>query len=337
MSKQWNDAGAGWRRRRVVQVLTAGAMAPLMCPVAHAELGKKSARLVVGFVAGGAGDNLARTLALDLQTLYPAGLVVENRPGASGRLAIDTLKAADLDGNTLMYAPASLLTITPHAVKAGNYRPLEALKPVAAVSRQDFALVVSGKSGITSLAQLLAKIKEDSNFALYGTPGAGTPQHLIGHLLAKAAGAPLVHVPYKGGAAALQDTLAGHTPVCIAAVSHQLLGFAADGRLRILAVAGQKGSAFLPAVPTFGQHGFPSIVVEDWSGVLAPARTPDAVVAQVARRLGEITATSQYAETIAKSGQEVLSDGPQAYAARLKDESARWAVIVKDAGFSVDS
>lgn len=337
MNERSSDFPGVWQRRRLLQAVSAAAIGQLASPLAYAELGKRSARLVVGFVAGGAGDSLARTLTQDLQSLYPAGLIVDNRPGASGRLAMDALKAADPDGNTLLYSPSALLTITPHAIKAGTFRPLDALKPIAGVSRQDFALVVSGKSGLTNVAELLARVKEDSNFSSYGTAGAGTPQHLIGHLLAKASGAPLVHVPYKGGAAALQDTLAGHTPICVAAVSQQLLGFVADGRLRVLAVSGQKRSSFLPSVPTFGQQGLPVITVEDWSGVLAPAKTPDAVIAQLAKRLAEITASSQYAEALAKSGQEVLSDGPDAYAARLKGESARWAPIVKEAGFSMDS
>ncbi|WP_165570865.1 Bug family tripartite tricarboxylate transporter substrate binding protein [Comamonas thiooxydans] len=337
MTERVPDTGVMWPRRRLLKAGSVVAISQLACPLAQAELGKKGARLVVGFVAGGAGDNLARTLALDLQALYPAGLIVDNRPGASGRLAIDALRVADPDGNTLLYSPSALLTITPHAVKAGNFKPLDALKPIAAVSRQDFALVVSGKSKLTNVAELVEKAKEDSSFATYGTAGAGTPQHLIGHLLAKATGAPLVHAPYKGGAAALQDTLAGHTPICIAAVSQQLLGFAADGRLRILAVSGQKRSSFLPSVPTFIQQGFASICVEDWSGVLAPAKTPAEVVTKLAKRLSEITGSTLYADALAKSGQEVLSDGPAAYTERLRNESARWAPIVKDAGFSLDS
>jgi tripartite-type tricarboxylate transporter receptor subunit TctC len=327
---------ADWPRRRILQSLAALAL-PAIVGRAGAQPGARTARIVVGFAPGGAGDALARGLAESLKDLYPAGLVVENRPGASGRLAVEAVKLADPDGNTLLYSPAATFTILPHAVKGGAFQPLASLQPVAAVSKQDFALALAPSSGFQSIADLLAAAKKDSKVGAYGTAGAGTPQHLIGHLLATASGTTLSHIPYKGGAAALQDTIAGHTPMCITAISEQVMSLASDGRLRIVAVAGAKRSALLPNVPTLQEQGYKGIAVEDWSGVLAPAKTTAAIVEQISQRLIQITSSAAYAASLARAGQEPLSVGPANYAGRLKEEHERWGPVVKAAGFSLDS
>lgn len=323
-------------RRCLLGMTTIAALTPL-ASFAKAEVGKRPGRLVVGFAAGGAGDSLARSLVQELKPLYSAGLIVENKPGASGRIAVDTVKMAEADGNTLLYAPSALLTITPHALKAGTFKPLESLIPIAAVSRQDFAICAFPGLLVNGIADLLTKAKTDPKLTSYATAGAGTPQHLIGHLLAKEAGAPLIHVPYKGGAVAMQDTVAGHTPVCIAAVSQQLVSLVADGRLRVLAVAGRKRSAFLPTAPTLAEAGIQGIEVEDWSGVLVPARTPHDAITKISDRLVEATKDAKYAAALAHTGQEPMSDGSAAYAARLAQEFSRWAAVVKASGFTIDS
>jgi tripartite-type tricarboxylate transporter receptor subunit TctC len=304
---------------------------------ALAQLGRKTARMVIGFSAGGAGDALARALAEDIKALYPSGIIVDNRPGASGRLAIEAVRTAEPDGNTLLYSPSSLLTILPHAVRSGTFRPVSLLQPVAAVSKQDFAIAVTARSGFKSVSELLSAARSDPSLATFGTAGAGTPQHLIGHLLSTESRVRLTHVPYKGGAAALQDTVAGHTPICITAISQQVLAFVAEGRLRILGVAGERRSSLLPTVATLSEQGFKSAVVDDWSGVFAPLRTPSVVIEQIAHRLNEVTASSSYAAVLAQNGQEALSGGPAMFSSRLKQDDERWAPVIKAAGFTIDS
>jgi tripartite-type tricarboxylate transporter receptor subunit TctC len=211
------------------------------------------------------------------------------------------------------------------------------LAPIAAVSKQDFAIVVNAATGIKTVSELLSAVKSNASMGTYGTAGTGTPQHLIGYLLSTAAHVNLTHVPYKGGAAALQDAIGGHTPVCITAVSEQLMALVSEGKLRVIAVAGSKRSALLTQVPTLQEQGFGSIAVDDWSGVLGPIGLPTAVVHRISERVLQITSSTAYRTAMARMGQEPLSVGPAHYAARLKEEQQRWAPVVKAAGFSLDS
>jgi tripartite-type tricarboxylate transporter receptor subunit TctC len=331
-----DSSGGSLKRRSVLRSALLLAGAPLS-RMAQAQGSAKTARLVVGFAAGGNGDTLARGLADSLKDFFPGGLVVENRPGASGRLAVDAVKSSEPDGLTLLYSPAALFTILPHAVKGGAFQPLSWLTPIAAVSKQDFAVAVNPGTGVTTLAALLNAAKTNPQLQTYGTAGAGTPQHLIGHLLSTSGRVNLTHVPYKGGTAALQDTIGGHTPICITAISEQVSTLAAEGKLRIVAVAGAKRSALLPTVPTIQEQGLRDVVVEDWSGVLGPAHLPPAVLQRLSERILQITSTPAYRAAMARMGQEPLSVDATSYASRLKEENQRWAPIVKAAGFNLDS
>lgn len=325
------------RRTLILGSMAAVAVPALISQKAVAQPSNKASRVIIGFAPGGNGDFLARRLVQDITSFYPAGLIVENRPGASGRIAAETLRNADPDGSSLLYAPAATFTILPHAITSGAYKPLTFLAPIAAVSKQDFAVVVNIKSPAQSVSEYLRFAKDNPALASYGTAGAGTPQHLIGCLLAKHSGVPLTHVAYRGGSVATTDLLAGHIPMAITAISEQLINFQRDRQLRILAVSGAKRSRLLADTPTLVEQGFSKITVDDWSGVLAPIKTPKSVIANISNTLAKVTSTAAYSAGLAKAGQEAISIGFAEYTSRLQEDYERWGPVVKEAGFTLDS
>lgn len=328
---------ANGSRRDALKSCAVGLAAAALPSFSHAQLGAKPARIIVGFGPGGAGDPQARSLAEDLKRLYPSGIIVDNRPGASGRIAVSAVANSEPDGNTLLLAPSATLAIIPHTVKPGSFQPLQTLVPIVAVAKQDYAIVVPASAPFKRIGDMLAAAKAQPQYDSYGTAGNGTPQHLIGHLLSTASGVTLRHVPYRGGAVAMQDVVGGQVPMGILAISRSLLTLVNEGRLRILAIAGSQRVSWLPQVPTLQEEGYKDIAVDDWSGLLAPARTPASVVEQIARETMKVTSSSAYSSSLAMMGQEPLSVGSSQYAARLRSESDRWSPVIRAAGFTIDS
>lgn len=320
------------RRRFLIQSATA--LAAGAVPLAFAQ---QPTRIVVGFAAGGPGDILARAVAEALKRHLGDTIIVENRPGAAGRIAINMVKSAEADGLTLLNTPASLLTLLPHAVKAGDFNPLADLAPVGTMSDLDFALAINGKLPARSLAEYLQGAGHDVKTASFGTPGAGTPQHMLGAMLGKAANINLTHVPYKGGAPALQDVIGGVLPAVISTISDPMLNAARDGRLRILATGGARRSSFLPEVPTMAESGYRNVVASDCTGLLVPARTPAATIARLSRALIEVVASAEFKTTLNRFYMEPLAMDARAYGDKLRTEYAAWGPVVKATGFTLDS
>lgn len=297
---------------------------------------QQQSRIVVGFAAGGPGDMLARVTAEQLKQPLGGPVHVENRPGAAGRIAVDAVKGAEPDGTTLLNSPSSLLTLAPHAFRSGNYNPIRDLVPVATLSELDFALVVGPSMPVRTLAEFVQFCRANPKLATYGTAGAGTPQHMIGAMLSRAAGVDLVHVAYRGGAPALQDTIGGTLPACIGSLGDLMLSAARDGRVRILATAGSKRSGFLPNVPLMSEE-FKGVTASDWTGLLAPARTPAPVVARLGQIVGDVVRSAEFKTTLARFNMEPLSLDAKAYRERLEREYLAWGPIVAATGFTIDS
>ena len=314
-----------------------GAVALAGSAIANQAMAEQTVRIVVGFAAGGPGDILARFLAEQLKKATGYNVLVDNRPGAAGRIAINLVKGAEGDGATLLNTPASLLTLLPHAVKAGDFNPLQDLMPVGALSDLDFALVVGGKLPVKTLADYLALCKDDPKLASFGSAGAGTPQHMLGVQLGRVGGVPLTHIAYRGGAPALQDVIGGVTPASIGTLSDLMLTSARDGRIRILATSGAKRSTFLPDVPTMVESGLKDVSAADCSGILVSTKTPATVVAKLSRHLFDIVSSAEFKVGLNRFYMEPLPMESRAYGDRLKAEYAAWGPVVRASGFSLDA
>lgn len=296
----------------------------------------KTARIVIGFAAGGPGDLLARVVADQMKPRWAPSVIVDNRPGGAGRIAIDAVRSADPDGLTLINTPASILTILPHAYKAQPFDPFKDLVPVAGLTELDFAVVSGPMAPAKTLAEYIALARGDAKLATYGTAGVGTPQHLIGFKLQQASGVTLTHAPYRGGGPALQDTIGGQLPATIGAISGPMIAAHNAGTVRILATTGAKRSPFLPDVPTIEEAGFKGVVAADWSGLLAPAGTPAAVIDEISRIALDVVNTASYREAVGKLNMVPLPLGPAACAARLRAEYNYWGPAVQATGFTQD-
>ena len=324
-------------RRRFLAATAAGIGQTAFGPLARAQAGARSVRIVVGFVPGGATDVIARILGDKLRGRYAPAVIVDNRAGANGRIAVEHVKSSAPDGATLLFTPDFPLTIIPHLYKKLGYDPLRDLAPVAMCGVN--TLVLSGGPGlppeVKTVADYVQWCKGDPKRAVYAVPSAGSSPHFAGVMLARAAGIELTYVSYKGGAQAIQDLLGGQVPAAINPLA-EILPHAKAGRVRVLATTAPARSRFLPDVPTMIESGFKDVVVQGWSGVFAPAKTPPDIVAALHAAIDDALKSSEIGESFDRFGVEIASAAPAQFAATLKADYERWGPIVKASGFSVE-
>jgi tripartite-type tricarboxylate transporter receptor subunit TctC len=319
-------------RRRFLAGISALAAAP------HAfAQGSRTVRIIVPFPAGGGTDVLARIVGEKLRGGYASTVIVENRVGASGRVGVDAVKAADPDGNTLLFIPDFLFTVYPHSFRKLSYDPVADFAPVAMVARSALALSVGPAlpDSIKTISEYVAWARSNPKNAFFATTSAGGTPHFVGVMLTRDSGATLSPVHYKGGAPALQDLLGGQIPLSVNPVG-EILPYARSGKLRVLATTGAQRSKFLPDVPTLVEAGFPQIVVEPWLGFFAPGRTPADTVNRLAAAIAEGVKAPDTVQSFEKFGNEAIASTPAAFSAALKAELARWQPIVKASGFTAE-
>ena len=297
----------------------------------------KLTRIVVGFPAGGGSDVAARALMSRMQPAYPAGLIVENRAGAGARLAVDHVKNSAPDGTTLLFTPDFPITIYPHSFRKLAYDPLVDLTPVAVVAKTPLAFVVGPMvpERVKTVADFVAWAKANPQQAAFSSSAAGATPHFAGVMFARAAGIELLHVPYKGGAPAMQDMLGGQIASGFPGVG-EALPHLAGGKLRVLATTGAQRTPFLPDVPTMLESGYKDVVAEVWVGVFMPPRTPAAIVNQAAAAIADIQKTSDFKEAFGKFAMEPVSGTPDSFGRRIRTDLAAWGPIIKASGFTAE-
>lgn len=317
-------------RRQCVAAFGTGALSLALPGILRAQA-DQTLRILVGFAPGGAADSVARIVGDGLRSAGRTA-VVDNKAGAGGRVAIDTLLNAPADGKTLLCTPSGNLTLFPHVYRKLRYT-LNDLAPVASVSEFAFGLAVNSASPARSLKEFLARAKADPKDAAYGTPGAGTLMHFLGVMLSKRSDVPLTHIPYKGGAAALTDLLGGQVPAIITTVPH-LLPMHRTGKVRIIAVSSPAPIAVLPDVPTFKAAGFPDLTAAEYFAFMARAGTPPAIVQQLSAAISAAVKSPEVSATLHKNDFDPRVITQDELAARLKAEHERWAQIVKDSAYT---
>lgn len=295
------------------------------------------AKILLGAPAGGAGDLMARRLADKLAGGYASKVIVENRPGAGGQLAVTALKDAPDDGSTLLLTPSSLLSIYPYTYAKLPYKPQEDLAPVSLAAYSNHALGIGPAVplSVTTLKEFLSWAKANPELASYGSPASGSIPHLIMVVLAKLTGVPLRHIPYRGSTQGLQDLRGGQ----LAAMSSPVGAFLphlASGQVRLLAVSGDQRSPFVKDVPTYRQLGYP-ITAREWYGFFVPAKTRAAMVSRAAAYLRMALSSPEVAEGIRQFGLEAAHSTPQQLAEMLKADSQEWRSLIKTVGFTAES
>ncbi|MES2412485.1 MAG: tripartite tricarboxylate transporter substrate-binding protein [Pseudomonadota bacterium] len=325
-------------RRKLLAGAAAGLVLPLTFPTSvFAQANNKVARLIVPFPAGGGTDAVARMTAEKMRPEYPAGLIVENRAGASGRLGAEYVQASEADGMTLLFTPDFVMTIFPYSFKKLSYAPQQDFAPVALCSKTGYALVAGPglPASVTNLQQFVAWAKANPKQAAFASTSAGSASHFGGIMLSRAIGAELLHVPYKGGALALQDVMGGQVPISINPIG-EVLPHMKTGRVRVLATTGAQRSRFMPDAPTLVEAGLKDMVVESWLGVLAPGKTPAATIAKTSATINAVLQRQDIKDGYAGIGMETVQSTPASFAAVIKADMERWAPIVKASGFTAE-
>ena len=324
------------RRRLMIAAASAGLSAGLRgrSSTARAETVGRPARLVVGFAPGGSLDTIARVLVEQMKGYAPS-LIVDNKPGATGRIALDSIKSSPPDGTAMILTPSAALVLYPHVYKKLAYDPINDFAPVTSVGSVSYDIAVGPRvpDSVKTLQDFVVWCRANPKDAAYGSPGAGSGHHFVGALFARAAGIDLIHVPYKGTAPAIQDLLGGQIAADISVGAHLPLHKA--GRIRILATSGVTRSAVLPDVPTFVEAGF-QVVASDWFGLVMPAATPAPLIAAINANVRSAIAGQMMQDAMAKFGFTPGGESPADFAAMIRRDLASWGDIVKAAGFTAE-
>ena len=320
-------------RRLAAAVLAAVAIFAAAAAAAE-DYPAKPIRVIVPFPPGGGTDILTRVVAKKVAENNHWTIVVENRPGAGGNIGVDAAAKAAPDGYTLVMGQTSNLAINPALYKKLPYDPLKDLAPVALVGEAPLALVVRADSKYKSLADLIAAAKADPDKITMATSGNGTVAHLSGVRLMKVSGAKFAHIPYKGASGAVPDVMGGNVDFFVSSVP-TVQGHVASGALRALAVTSATRSPALPAAPTVADtyKGFEAVT---WFGILAPAATPQPIVARLNAEINKALKDPDVKKTIEREGGQVLGGTPQAFSARLKADIPAWSTVVRESGATVD-
>lgn len=326
-------------RRNFIAGAAAGTgLATLGWPLPARAQGLETAKVLCGYPAGGTTDAVSRRVAEKLQSSgYTKVALVDNKVGASGRIAVEELKRSPGDGSVMLLTPASAISLFPHIYNKLTYR-IEDVAPVSTACRISLGLGVGPAvpASVKNLKDFLAWAKANPEQANYGSPGAGTPPHFLGALLAKEAVVDLRHVPYRGSAPGIQDLLGGQVSAMSSPIG-DYLPHLKEGKLRLLATSGATRSRFAPDVPTYGEQGFNDLVMSEYYEFFLPGKASPEVVGRVADAVKAAVSSPDVVEAFAKLGLEAMANTPSELAQMIKAENAQWGPIVKRVGFTPEN
>lgn len=322
------------RPRRRLALLTAALLAAvpaLAQSPAGGDFPSRTVTLVSPFAPGGATDILGRLMAQKLGEIWKQTVVVDNKSGAGGVIAATSVARAAADGHTLLIGTVGPIEVMPSIMKTMPYDPEKDLTGVAMLVNVENVLVVNTKLPVATMAELIAHAKKNPGKLHFGSSGIATTGHLAGELFKQQAGIDLVHVPYRGGAPAAQALLAGEVEVSFAtaptAITH-----VKSGRLRALAVTGDKPLESLPDVKPVREQGLPQFVLPSWYGLLAPGATPPAIVAKVNADVAKVLAMPDVRARLLEQGWTPVSMPPAQMNKEIRDGIRMWKPIVQRAG-----
>ncbi len=295
---------------------------------------QRNVQMVVPYTSGTGADIVARTLGPRLAERWKVSVIVDNRPGATGNIGADFVAKAAPDGHVLLMTATSFGT-TPALSQKLPFDPVRSFAPVVQIAASALTLVVHPQLPVGSMREFIQLAKRMPGRLLYASPGTGGPQHLTTELIKLETGIDIVHVPYKGAAGATTDLIGGHVQAMVSAIqtiAPQVRG----GKVRMLAVMGEKRAAAFPEVPTMQEQGLPNLVVETWYGMFAPAGTPLTVVAQLNADVNALLQQPDVRESLARQDLNAVGGSPERFEEMVRRELARWTRVVAVAKIKPD-
>ncbi len=303
--------------------------------MAQAAYPSKPIRLVVPFTPGGVTDTSGRIVAEQLSRRLGQQVIVDNKPGASGNIGTQMVAAAEPDGYTLVLAFDGTMVINPHVFDKVPFNTVRDFAPVGKIG--DAVLILVSNPGVTAktLREVIALSKTQASGLSYGTSGTGGTPHIGGELLKQRTGANLVHIPYKGGGQAMTDVLGGNIPLVYTAVAGAMQ-HVKSGKLNAVAVSSAQRLKSLPDVPTFIESGVADFDISSWVGILAPAKTPKAVLDRLNSELNAVLADPDVRERLGGLGISATPGTPESFSEEIKRDLSRYGAVVKAAGIKAE-
>jgi tripartite-type tricarboxylate transporter receptor subunit TctC len=334
---RWNSHGklAPGEERTMLRALLGGLAAMLAATTLHAQYPDKPIRLVVPFAAGGVTDTSGRVVAEALSKRLGQPIVIENKPGASGNIGTQMVVNAQPDGYTLVLGFDGTLVINPHVFANFPFDVATELAPIGKIGDATLIIVAHPSFPAKTLQELIAYSKKQPGGVSYGTSGVGGTPHIAGELLKQRTGANLTHIPYKGGGQAMTDALGGQIPLVYTAVAGAYTHLKA-GRLVPIAVSSRVRAPSLPEVPTFIESGVADFDVSAWVAILAPARTPRAIVDKLNRELNAVLRSPEMVEKLATLGIVATPGTPEQLGEQIRNDLAKYEKVVKAAGIKAE-
>jgi tripartite-type tricarboxylate transporter receptor subunit TctC len=318
-------------KRRALAALAILAASAFAVPARAQE---RTTKIVVGFPPGGSADVIARLLAEKLRVSLGQNVIVDNKPGAGGRVALNEVKRAAPDGQTLILSPSGALVIQPWLYSNLGYDPVKDFTAISRVSTFDFAVTAGPGAPPGDINAVLAWMKANPSKANYATSGAGTVPHFAGQMLAQATGVPMTHIAYKGGAPAAQDLIGGQVPLMVDTAS-ETIEHHKSGKVRILAVTGDQRTKALPDVPTLKESGI-NISADAYFGLYGPAGMAPDVVAKIDRAVAEAMRDPVIQEKVYGFGLVPNHASSAELAATQAAHLRRWEAPIKASGFKAE-
>jgi tripartite-type tricarboxylate transporter receptor subunit TctC len=290
----------------------------------------RSIKLIVPFPAGGPADTIGRVVGDKMGAILGQTVVIDNRGGAGGAVGTNAVAKAEPDGYTIGISSAGALAISVSLQESVAYDPLKDLQPLTLVARVPELLVVGKAVPVRSLAELLALAKSKPGSLNFASSGPGSMPHLAGELLKRHAAIDIVHVPYRGAAPAVNDLLGGHVQMMFMDIAI-LLPHVQSGAVHAIAIGSKERAAALPDLPTTAELGLPQVEADNWYGMVAPPRTPPAIVVKLTAAIVESLRSADVKEKLATQGAVAAGNSPEEFGAYLKSEIAKWGEVVKGA------
>lgn len=296
---------------------------------------KRPLRMVVPYPPGGSTDIVGRLVATKLSEALGQQVVVDNRPGAGGNLGTDIVAKAPADGYTLLISSVTTLAIGASLYAKLPYDTTRDLEPVALVGSVPFVLLANASLPVSSIRDLVALAREKPGTLNFGSAGVGTSAHLAGELFKSLAAIDMVHVPYKGNAAAIADLIGGQIQLMFDFLP-SAVPFIKSGKVKALAITPARRSPSLPEIPTIAESGVPAYDMLSYFGVLVPAKTPAAIVARLNAEINKMSSLPDVKERYAREGVDPTHTTPEAFQSYLQTEIVKWAKVVKEKGIRAD-
>lgn len=328
-------------RRELLQLATASLATTAGLPVAMAQgspVPPDLAKIILGSPPGTVMDLFSRRVADAIQPAYARNVIVDNRVGASGQIAVSAVKASIADGVNILVTPMPMMGIYPHTYRKLSYDPVADFAPVSLGAVFDLAFAVGPMvpASVKSMPEFFEWCKANPAKANFGSPASGSTPHFVGSMAARAAGVEITHVPFRGTTPAILDMIGGQVAAVCATVG-DFMAFADTGKCRVLATTGEKRSRFAPGVATFVEQGYRDIVLNDWFGFFLPARTPPAHVQRLGNALKAALSSPVIVKALEERGLDARWSSPAEMGARLNSDIARWKPVVKSFNFTADS